>query len=131
MQYVQAVSRSRSIAREYLYELLLGALTVAAVGIGTTLTTVGPANGASARGFERTAASNGDIARSALAAVKEHRSAVHGGTAQAFTVQGVLVDSDGGRHVRMTRTFHGLPVVGGLVYLAVLRKKQVRLNETQ
>jgi zinc metalloprotease ZmpA len=88
------------------------ALTVVAVGIGTTLT-VGPANGAPARGFERTASTNGDIARAALAAVKKHGAAVHGGAAQAFTVRSVLVDPDGTRHVRMTRTFHGLPVVGG------------------
>jgi Zn-dependent metalloprotease len=91
----------------------VAALTVVAAGFGTTLTTVGAANGAPASGFERQAATNGDLARAALAAVKEHRSAVHGGTAQAFTVRSVLVDPDGTSHVRLTRTFHGLQVVGG------------------
>src|SRR3954462_4645264 len=70
----------------------VAALTVVAAGFGTTLATVGAANGAPAGGFERQGATNGDAARAALAAVKEHRSAVHGGAAQVFTVKSVLVD---------------------------------------
>jgi Zn-dependent metalloprotease len=38
---------------------------------------------------------------------------VHGGAGQSFTVRNALVDPDGTRHVRMTRSYLGLPVVGG------------------
>ncbi len=89
------------------------ALTAAALTTGTTMTSAAPAVGASAHGFDRQASTNSDIARAALRAVSHHQGAVHAGAAHAFTVRGVLVDPDGTSHVRMTRTFHGLPVLGG------------------
>src|ERR1700709_1858451 len=88
-------------------------LTAAALTTGTTMTTAAPAVGASAHGFDRLASTNGDIARAALRAVSNHKAAVHAGAAHAFTVRNVLVDPDGTSHVRMTRTFHALPVIGG------------------
>ncbi|MGZ4465798.1 MAG: M4 family metallopeptidase, partial [Nocardioides sp.] len=35
------------------------------------------------------------------------------GRGQALTVRDTILDRDGDSHVRFTRTFHGLPVVGG------------------
>ncbi len=99
----------------------VAAVAAAALAAGTTVTaataavTAGPAAGAEASGSvsTRPAPTTGETARAALAAVTTHRSAVHAGAAQAFTVTGVLVDPDGSSHVRMTRTYHGLRVLGG------------------
>jgi Zn-dependent metalloprotease len=63
--------------------------------------------------FTRQAAPDGDLARAALQAVRAHAGAVHAGARQAFTVTSALVDRDGTSHVRMTRTYKGLPVLGG------------------
>ena len=57
--------------------------------------------------FTRPAASDGDAARRALAAIADHPQAVHSGARQAFTVTEVLVDSDGTSHVRVARTYAG------------------------
>ena len=87
------------------------ALVATALAAGTAVTA--PANGATGQAFTRPAAGNGDIARAALRAVATHRSAVHASDAQDFTATGVLVDPDGTRHTRITRTYHGLRVLGG------------------
>jgi Zn-dependent metalloprotease len=49
----------------------------------------------------------------ALAAALDHATAVHGGTGQTFQITGVLRDTDGTSHTRMTRRYANLPVLGG------------------
>ena len=92
--------------------LSAAALVVATLAAGTAVGTTTAANGA-VGGFTRPAASDGYLARTALAAVAAHPQAVHAGAGQAFAVAGALVDPDGTSHVRMTRTYRGLEVVGG------------------
>jgi Zn-dependent metalloprotease len=53
------------------------------------------------------------IVAAALKAVSAHSASVRSGAGQSFAVKNVLVDADGTRHVRLTRTYHGLPVLGG------------------
>jgi Zn-dependent metalloprotease len=60
-----------------------------------------------------TSADAGDLARSAVAAAKAHPGATKAGDAQAFTVTDTVVDADGDTHVRMDRSYRGLPVRGG------------------
>lgn len=60
-------------------------------------------------------ASAADDSRSDLAvkAVRSHAKATHAGPDQGFRVVDTVVDRDGTTHVRMDRTYKGLPVVGG------------------
>src|SRR3954447_6881264 len=51
-----------------------------------------------------------DRARTAIAA---DAPAVRGGAHQAFHVRDVIRDGDGATHVRFTRTYRGLDVLGG------------------
>ncbi len=85
----------------------LGATTLLAAALvaGTTVA----ASGADRSDVTRPAATDGDLARAALSAIAAHRGAVHASDAQAFTVTGVLVDPDGTRHVRVTRSYRGSP----------------------
>src|SRR5262245_22226575 len=53
------------------------------------------------------------LARTALAAVADHRAALGVGTGQQFRVTDTIVDPNGSTHVRMDRTYRGLPVLGG------------------
>ncbi|MGH8964741.1 MAG: M4 family metallopeptidase, partial [Actinomycetes bacterium] len=55
----------------------------------------------------------GAIARSAIAAVEAHPAAAKVGESQRFQITDALVDPDGSTHVRMERTYRGLPVLGG------------------
>jgi zinc metalloprotease ZmpA len=87
-------------------------MAAAALAAGSAVTAA-PASGAPADASTRTASTRGDLAQAALKAVAAHASAVHASPAQSFSVTGVLVDADGTRHVRMSRAYHGLPVVGG------------------
>ncbi len=89
------------------------ALVAATLIAGTAVGATSAANGAGQDAFTRPAASNGDLARAALSAVAAHPRAVHSGDRQSFTVTGALVDPDGTSHVRMARTYAGLPVLGG------------------
>ncbi len=93
------------------------ALVTATLVAGTTIGAHSPASGASlpvaGEAFTKPASSSGDLARAALRAVAEHPRAVHGGAQQDFAVAGVLVDADGSSHVRLTRRYRGLPVLGG------------------
>ena len=93
------------------------ALVAATLVAGTAVTAVGAStasNAASGRdAFTRQVSDDADVARAALEAVAAHPRAVHSGDRQAFTVTGALVDRDGTSHVRMARTFAGLPVIGG------------------
>ena len=49
----------------------------------------------------------------ALALVGAHPEAVHATRADRFVARDVIVDADGSEHVRMDRTYGGLPVIGG------------------
>ena len=93
------------------------ALVAATLVAGTAVTAVGAStasNAASGRdAFTRQVSDDADVARAALKAVAAHPQAVHSGDRQAFTVTGALVDHDGTSHVRLARTYAGLPVIGG------------------
>jgi Zn-dependent metalloprotease len=90
-----------------------GAVTAVLAALAAGTTVGADAAGRDGQAFTRQATSDGDLARAALDAVRAHPAAVHSGTSQAFTVTGALVDPDGTSHVRMTRTYRGLPVLGG------------------
>lgn len=85
-------------------------MSVAGAAVGATSAS-SAAPGADA--FTRPAAWNGDLARRALASVADHSQAVRAGDRQAFTVSRALVDPDGTSHVRLARTYAGLPFLGG------------------
>ncbi len=53
------------------------------------------------------------VAAAALQALSTHPGAARDAAGQGFTVTSTAVDPDGSTHVRMERTFRGLPVVGG------------------
>jgi Zn-dependent metalloprotease len=55
----------------------------------------------------------GQVADAAEAALRAHPRAAELGAHQAFRPTEALVDSDGATHVRFTRTYRGLPVLGG------------------
>ena len=94
--------------------LSVAALVVAALTGGTTAMSASAASTNDGQGsFTRPAAPNGDLAKMALEAVATHPDAVRSGAGQRFTVTGALVDPDGTSHVRMTRTYRGLLVLGG------------------
>lgn len=52
-------------------------------------------------------------ASDAILAARSHAASTHFGSAQAFQAVGTIVDADGTSHVRLHRTYRGLPVVGG------------------
>ena len=52
-------------------------------------------------------------AGSALSALAEHPGAARAADGQAFRATRIIVDPDGATHVRMERSFHGVPVLGG------------------
>jgi Zn-dependent metalloprotease len=52
-------------------------------------------------------------AQRALAALSAHAGQVRLGSDQAFTISDVIADPDGATHVRMTRTYRDLAVLGG------------------
>ncbi|HET9499013.1 MAG TPA: M4 family metallopeptidase [Marmoricola sp.] len=49
----------------------------------------------------------------ALQAAKDHAAATHFGAGQALQVVDTILDADGDTHVRMHRSYRGLPVLGG------------------
>jgi Zn-dependent metalloprotease len=49
----------------------------------------------------------------ALSAIRANPTATRLSTSDAFTARGVTVDRDGTEHVRLARTYKGLPVIGG------------------
>jgi Zn-dependent metalloprotease len=55
----------------------------------------------------------GDVAGQAIRALGAHPGAARATEEQEFHVVDTIVDADGSSHVRMTRTVHGLPVIGG------------------
>jgi Zn-dependent metalloprotease len=95
-------------------KLRAGALAVlaAAATAGSGLAVSSPAAGADG-GLARPAPTGGAVALSAVRAVTAHAAETHAGAGQHFTATQALVDADGSRHVRIRRTYQGLPVVGG------------------
>ncbi len=55
----------------------------------------------------------GDVIRQALRALDAHPGVARKTVEQEFHVTDTIRDADGSSHVRMTRTVHGLPVIGG------------------
>ncbi|MFA1550075.1 M4 family metallopeptidase [Actinomadura chokoriensis] len=78
----------------------------------TLLATAGTALPASA-GRAPTPPTPQKAAERALHALAERGAQVRGGDGQAFRVVRVTLDRDGTSHTRMTRTYDGLPVLGG------------------
>ena len=58
-------------------------------------------------------ASQSGLADAALTALKAHPGVTKFGPDQGFHVTGKIVDANGTTHVRMARSYQGLPVVGG------------------
>ncbi len=94
--------------------------TPSALGAATTLVAAGLASlavaaPATAIPDRATVAASrpGDLARAAVAALRAHAAAGHVGADQAFRATDALVDPDGTTHVRLDRTYRGLPVLGG------------------
>jgi zinc metalloprotease ZmpA len=90
-----------------------GAATVVVAALAAGTAVGADAADRDGQAFTRPAAADGDLGRSALSAVRAHPRAVRSGDQQAFTVTSALVDPDGTSHVRMTRSYRGLPVLGG------------------
>jgi zinc metalloprotease ZmpA len=90
-----------------------GAATLLVAALATGTTVAAHAAGGDGHSSTRQVATDGGLAHAALTAVRAHTKAVHGGGQQSFAVTGALVDRDGTSHVRMTRTYRGLPVLGG------------------
>jgi len=78
--------------------------TMAVLGAGAS--TAIPATGSAASGGDR-------LAASAVSALSAHPFAARATSGQEFTATSTLVDPNGTRHVRMERTYRGLPVLGG------------------
>jgi hypothetical protein len=97
---------------------LVGATALAGLVAGVTATAPG-----TARAAADPAGPDSTIVRAALAALRDnaarlgfdtdHRGAQGLGKQYAVTVTDVLHDPNGAAHVRMDRTFAGLPVLGG------------------
>ena len=93
------------------------ALLVATLVTGSVTGVVGASTASSAASGSDASTQRGDgdgqLARAALRAALSHPKAVLSGDGQQFEVTGALVDADGTRHVRLDRTYAGLPVLGG------------------
>ncbi len=85
--------------------LILGGAVVAA---DTTAAAPAP-SGLSTKAISRT----GQVVDAAKSALRAHPAAAKVGANQAFRSTDALVDSDGATHVRFTRTYRSLPVLGG------------------
>ncbi len=59
------------------------------------------------------ALANADPAARALGLLDDHPSSAQRNTGDMFSVRDVMIDSNGTEHVRMDRTYKGLPVFGG------------------
>ena len=85
------------------------------VGLAAAVLVAGSLGGqtASATGPSAERDQRGDVVRQALRALDAHPGVARDTVEQEFHAVDTVVDADGGSHVRMTRTVHGLPVVGG------------------
>ena len=68
---------------------------------------------ASAAGASAERDQRGDVVGQALRALDAHPGIARDTVEQEFHVVDTVIDADGGSHVRMTRTVHGVPVLGG------------------
>ncbi len=93
----------------------LAAATLVVAGLAAGTTAAGAATPAAAenQSVTRQAGDDGDLARSAIAAIEAHPGVAKVGQGQGFVVTDALVDPDGSSHVRVDRTYRGLPVLGG------------------
>ena len=89
------------------------AALAAAALTATAPTAVATGNDRSVPAVSRQVDDPRSIARSAVTAVQAHRGVAKVGDGQGFTVTDALVDPSGATHVRMDRTYRGLPVLGG------------------
>jgi Zn-dependent metalloprotease len=69
----------------------------------------------------------GGAGERALEMVRVNPAAVHASSADRFQARDAIVDADGTEHVRMDRTYGGLPVIGGDV---VVHSRGGRINST-
>ncbi|HSV37654.1 MAG TPA: M4 family metallopeptidase [Nocardioidaceae bacterium] len=95
----------------------LASLAAFAAGIAIAVPSAGAAGGRSpdtqSAGLTRAVSTAGDVARGAVRALRAHPVTGRVGADQRFTVVAALVDPDGSTHVRLTRTYKGLRVLGG------------------
>ena len=86
-----------------------------AVGLAAAVLVAGTLGGqtASASGAADDRDRLGDVAGQAIRALDGHPGAARATEDQEFHVVDTIVDADGRSHVRMNRTVHGLPVIGG------------------
>jgi Zn-dependent metalloprotease len=80
-------------------------LSLKLLSLATALAVYGTANAA--------AVDTNVVASRAMNNIKTHMGATRATTNDAFTVRDVIVDANGTEHVRMDRTYFGLPVLGG------------------
>ncbi|HLN78226.1 MAG TPA: M4 family metallopeptidase [Nocardioidaceae bacterium] len=93
--------------------LAAATLVVASIAAGTTAAGAATPSAGKDQGVTRQADNDGDLARSAIAAIEAHPRVAKVGPGQGFVVTDALVDPDGSSHVRVDRTYRGLPVLGG------------------
>jgi len=90
---------------------ILGPTTVGLAAAALVVGTVGTSPAGAGTPAERD--QRGTIAQQALRALDAHPGVARATAEQEFKVVDTIVDRDGTRHVRMNRTVHGLPVIGG------------------
>ena len=85
------------------------------VGVAAAALVAGSIGGqtASATGGSPDRDKRGDVVNQALRALDAHPAVARDTVEQEFQVVDTVLDADGASHVRMTRTVHGLPVIGG------------------
>ena len=85
------------------------------VGLAAAALVAGSFGGqtASAAGASAERDQRGDVVAQALRALDAHPGVARDTVEQEFHVVDTVLDADGSTHVRMTRTVHGLPVIGG------------------
>ncbi len=77
-------------------------LAIACTATAHAASNAGSANAASERAIER-----------ATSTIQLNARAVHASANDSFVARDVIIDNNGSEHVRMNRTYRGLPVVGG------------------
>jgi Zn-dependent metalloprotease len=87
--------------------------TLAAAAVASCVTASGAGAADSGHRFTRQVSDTGSVATGAVSAAKSHPSAVDLGPGQSLRATNALVDPDGSSHVRLARSYDGLPVLGG------------------
>ncbi|HEU4811981.1 MAG TPA: M4 family metallopeptidase [Nocardioides sp.] len=84
------------------------------LGLATAaVLTAGTFGAQTARATDQVAAVPATTGADAISALEQHPGAARDSAGQAFRVTGAITDPDGSTHVRLDRTFHGVPVLGG------------------